>query len=245
VTFKRCTGERANGRVASRALRRAGDSGREPRCALRAATPGRELRRTGPPRAAAQACCEQAVQGRREQPRCEQPRCALRAAPVQRAGTPRRARGGAALRCAQASRGVPGAGTAPRREQRARRRREETACAGRAGHAEGRAHEQPWAGCRADRAGQPRAGCARRPRKGVREQPATPCREREEDARAGSRVPCRDGNTRDRALKTLREGRRKEDGGSTSTVAGEVSGELQSAIRFSSCAVSSEREDLG
>jgi hypothetical protein len=58
-------------------------------------------------------------------------------------------------------------------------------------------------------------------------------------------VPCRDGNARDRALKTLREGRRKEDGGSTSTVAGEVSGELQSAIRFSSCAVSSEREDLG
>jgi hypothetical protein len=34
-------------------------------------------------------------------------------------------------------------------------------------------------------------------------------------------------------------------GGSTSTVAGEVSKELQSVIRFSSCAVSSEREDLG
>jgi hypothetical protein len=68
-------------------------------------------------------------------------------------------------------------------------------------------------GCRADRAGQPRAGCARRPREGVCEQPATPCREREEDARAGSRASCRDGNARDRALKTLREGRRKEDGG--------------------------------
>jgi hypothetical protein len=34
-------------------------------------------------------------------------------------------------------------------------------------------------------------------------------------------------------------------GGFTSTVAGEVSGELQSVIRFSSCAVSSEREALG
>jgi hypothetical protein len=34
-------------------------------------------------------------------------------------------------------------------------------------------------------------------------------------------------------------------GGFTSTVAGEVSGELQSVIWFSSCAVSSEREALG
>jgi hypothetical protein len=47
------------------------------------AAPGREPRRTGPPRAAAQACCEQAVQSRREQP-C----CALRAAP----GEPRQGR---------------------------------------------------------------------------------------------------------------------------------------------------------
>jgi hypothetical protein len=204
VTFKRCTGERANERVASRTLRRAGDFGREPRCALRAATPGREPRHTGPPRAATHACYEQAVQGRREQPCCEQPRCALRAAPGQRAGMPRHARGGAALRASQQGRA---GGRGPRRGC------EETAHAGRAGHAESRAHEQPRAGCRADRAGQPRAGYARRPREGVREQPAAPCREREKDAHVGSRAPCRDGNARDRALKTLREGRRKEDGG--------------------------------
>jgi hypothetical protein len=50
------------------------------------ATPGREPRRTGPPRAAAQACCEQAVQGRCEQPRCEQLCRALRATPGRHAG---------------------------------------------------------------------------------------------------------------------------------------------------------------
>jgi hypothetical protein len=112
VTFKRCTGERANERVASRTLCRAGDSGREPRCALRVATPSREPRRTGPPRAAAQACFEQAVQSHREQPHCEQPRCTLRAAPGQQAGTPRRARGGAALHASQQGRA---GGSGPRR----------------------------------------------------------------------------------------------------------------------------------
>jgi hypothetical protein len=80
---------------------------------------------------------------------------------------------------------------------------------------------------------------------GVCEQLAAACREREEDALVGSRAPRQDGNARDHALKTLREGRRKEDGGFTSTVAGEVPGERQSVIRFSPCAVSSDREALG
>jgi hypothetical protein len=96
------------------------------------------------------------------------------------------------------------------------------------------------------RAAEPTApGSRGRAAPGVREQPTATCGEREEDARAGSHAPRWDGNTRDRALKTLRERRRKDDGGFTETVAGEVPGELQSVIRFSPCAVSSEREALG
>jgi hypothetical protein len=115
----------------------------------------------------------------------------------------------------------------------------------RAGHAEGRAREQSRAGCRADRAGQLRAGRARRPCDGICEQPAASCHEREEYARAGSRAPRRDGNARDRALKTLREGRRKEDGGLylNGLRRGPQGAPIGDSV--SSCAVSSEREALG
>jgi hypothetical protein len=50
--------------------------------------------------------------------------------------------------------------------------------------------------------------------------------------RAGLRHAPRAGDARGHALKTPRKGRRKEDGGFTSTTAGEVPRELRSAIRF-------------
>jgi hypothetical protein len=87
------------------------------RAKQRRAVPGREPRRTGPPRAVAQACCEQDEQSRREQPRCEQP-CTARCEPLRGRGrarhtgraTPHEGRPGRAL-------GEPGQGRAPREER--------------------------------------------------------------------------------------------------------------------------------
>jgi hypothetical protein len=104
--FKRCTGERANERVATLATRygqpRRGRAVCHGRAKQQRATPGREPRRTGPPRAAAQACYEQAVQSRREQPRCKQPRCALQATPGPQAAPWPRRKGRARIERAQA-----------------------------------------------------------------------------------------------------------------------------------------------
>jgi hypothetical protein len=133
VTFKRCTGERANERVASRTLRRAGDIGCEPRCALWATTPGPSCvprtRQAAEGRAGQGATTHGATTsgsagvlraGRAKPPRAATLRatvhCALRAAPGSRAGTPHRA--------SHAARGAPWtragrAGPRPRATRRA------------------------------------------------------------------------------------------------------------------------------
>jgi hypothetical protein len=122
MTFKRCTGERANKRVASRALRRAGDAGREPRCALRAATPvpsyvprtrqaaeGRARQGAATHGATASGSAGVLRAGRAEPPRAATPRAAaLRTASRVGRATPDEGRPGRAP-------GEPRQGRAPRR----------------------------------------------------------------------------------------------------------------------------------